>query len=140
MPKERLSVYLEPQVMRTLEAYANHRSKSLSLIAETAIASLTSPDAPERQEAALTKRLDRLSRQVERLQRDLTIATEAHALFVRFWLQATPQISEQQQASLKVKGIERYAAFIEALGRRLASERSLFEEVSAEKPRSGGRF
>ena len=75
--KERLSVYLDPPVMRSLIDYADRRGKSKSLIAEAAIASFLSPDAAERQEAALARRLDRLVRQMERLERDVGIAVES---------------------------------------------------------------
>ena len=62
--KERLSVYLDPPVMRSLIDYADRQGKSKSLIAEAAIASFLSPDAAERQEATFARRLDRLVRQI----------------------------------------------------------------------------
>ena len=95
--KERLSVYLDPPVMRSLIDYADRQGKSKSLIAEAAIASFLSPDAAERQEATFARRLDRLVRQMERLERDVGIAVESLALFVRFWLTATPALPEQAQ-------------------------------------------
>jgi predicted transcriptional regulator len=131
--KEQISIYLDPAVARALKDYAGHRRKSLSLIAEAAIASFTSPDAAERQEAATTKRLDRISRQMERVQRDLGVSTEALALFVRFWLQATPQSPEHQQPAARAKGSERYSEFIQALGQRLANGTGLPEEVSIDR-------
>ena len=128
--KERLSVYLDPQVMRALIDYADRRGKSKSLVAEAAIASFLSPDAAERQEATFARRLDRLVRQLERLERDVGISVEALALFVRFWLTATPALPEQSQAAARAKGAERYDAFVEALGRRLAKGPTLVREVS----------
>jgi hypothetical protein len=130
--KERLSVYLDPHVMRSLIDYANRRGKSKSLVAEAAIASFLSPDAAERQEATLGRRLDRLVRQLERLERDVGISVETLALFVRFWLTATPALPEQTQAAARAKGAERYDAFVEALGRRLSKGPTLLREVSAD--------
>jgi hypothetical protein len=130
--KERLSVYLDPHVMRSLIDYADRRGKSKSLVAEAAIASFLSPDTAERQEAALARRLDRLVRQTERLERDVGITVETLALFVRFWLTATPALPEQIQAAARAKGAERYHAFIEALGRRLAKGPTLLREVSVD--------
>jgi hypothetical protein len=135
--KERLSVYLDPQVMRSLIDYADRRGKSKSLIAEAAIASFLSPDAAERQEATLARRLDRLVRQTERLERDVGIAVETLALFVRFWLTATPALPEQAQAAARAKGSERYHAFIEALGRRIAKGPTLLREVSVDVTAAG---
>ena len=128
--KERLSVYLDRQVMRSLTEYADRRNKSKSLVAKAAIASFLSPDAEERQEATFTRRLDRLSRQMERLERDVGISLETVALFIRFWLIATPALPEQAQAAARAKGAERYEAFVEALGRRLAKGPTLLREVS----------
>jgi len=135
--KERLSVYLDPHVMRSLIDYADRRGKSKSLVAEAAIASFLSPDAAERQEATLARRLDRLVRQTERLERDVGIAVETLALFVRFWLTATPAMPEQAQAAARAKGTERYHAFIEALGRRLSKGPTLLREVSVDVAAAG---
>ena len=135
--KERLSVYLDPHVMRSLIDYADRRGKSKSLVAEAAIASFLSPDAAERQEATLARRLDRLVRQTERLERDVGIAVETLALFARFWLMATPALPEQAQAAARAKGAERYHTFIEALGRRIAKGPTLLREVSVDVAAAG---
>ena len=79
--------------------------------------------------AAPTRRLDRLTRQVERLERDQTITLEALGLFVRAWLTATPPLADSAQASAQAKGRERYDSFIETLGRRVQQGRSLAKEV-----------
>lgn len=128
--KRRLSVYLEPGVTKALAEYAARRAQSRSLIAEAAIASFLSPDAAERQEAALTKRLDQLDRRMARLERDLGIAVETLAVFVRFWLTTNPPLPEPAQAAARAKAGERYDAFVAALGRRLAQGPKLRQEIS----------
>lgn len=130
MKKKRLSVYLEPDLMNVLADYAARREVSLSLIAEAAIASFLSPDAQERKEAAITRRLDQVDRRVQRLERDLGIATETLALFIRFWLSSTPALPDSAQAEARAKGLQRYDRFIEALGRRLAKGPKLRQEIS----------
>ena len=117
--KSRLSVYLDPELMDSLAAYADRRGRSRSLIAEAAIASFLSPDADEQREAAVAKRIDRLDRRAARLERDLGIGVEMIAMFVRFWLSSTPPPPEMERAALRRQGGERYDAFMEALGRRL---------------------
>jgi hypothetical protein len=96
---------------------------------ETALASLLSPDGANRLEAALARRLDRMSRQIETLDRHVTITNEALALFIRFWLTSTPPLPDTAQAAAQTKGRERYDGFLEALGRRLARGRTLADEV-----------
>jgi hypothetical protein len=132
--KSRLSVYLDPDLMEQLEAYAGRRRKSLSIVAVAAVAAYLSPDAAEREEAAITRRLDKLARQVERLERDQGISVEMLALFIRFWLTATPPVPEAGQPAARAKGQERYAGFVEALGRRLAAGKLFTREVSFDVP------
>jgi predicted transcriptional regulator len=134
--KKRLSVYLDPDLMRLLTDFADRREQSRSLIAEAAIASFLSPDADERQEAATAKRLDRIDRNLQRLERDIDIAVETMALFVRFWLATTPSLPEASQAAARAKAGERYDGFLDALGRRLAKGPKLRQEISEESGES----
>jgi len=90
MRKRQITVYLDPATMDALGTYAAHRDKPKSLVAEAAITSFLSPDATERQEAAMAKRLDRIGRVLDRLERNGGVALETLALFIRFWLTATP--------------------------------------------------
>ncbi len=140
MKKQRLSVYLDRDVMKSLADYAARRDQSRSLIAEAAIASFLSPDTAERAEAATSKRLDQLDRRMTRMERDLGIAVETLAVFVRFWLTTSPPLPEPAQAAARAKASERYGAFIAALGRRLATgpklRQEISEDVDAELPRS----
>lgn len=132
MKKVRFSVYLDPKLARELEAYAKERRRSLSVVAEASIASFLSPDAPDRMEAVLAKRLDRIGRQIERLNRDTGIGLETLALFIRHWLIAVPVPSEAHYTAAQAKGRERYERFLEALGRRLARGPTLLHEVAVD--------
>jgi predicted transcriptional regulator len=121
---------LPPDLARKLADHAGRKRVPQALIVETALASFLSPENSERMEAALSRRLDRLTRQVERLERHITISNEALALFVRFWLTATPQLPDTAQPAAQAKGRERYESFVDALGRRLARGRTLAQEIS----------
>lgn len=128
--KQRLSVYLDPVVMNRLAEHAARRDQSRSLIAEAAIESFLSPDAAERQEAAITKRLDQVDRRMTRLERDVGISVEMLAVFVRFWLATTPALPEPAAQAARAKASERYDAFVTALGRRLAKGPKLMQEIA----------
>jgi predicted transcriptional regulator len=127
--KVRLSVYLDPEIMRALADYAGRRDRPRSLVAEAAISSFLSPDDDERREAAIAKRLDGIDRHMRRLERDIGIAVETMALFVRFWLSSTPQLPDALQAAVRAKAGERYDNFVDALGRRLAKGPNLRQEI-----------
>jgi len=121
---------LPPDLAAQLADYAHRKRVPQALVVETALSSYLSPDSSERMEAALGRRLDRLTRQVERLERHVTISNEALALFVRFWLTSTPPLPDTAQPAAQAKGRERYEGYVEALGRRLAKGQTLAQEVS----------
>lgn len=127
--KAQISVYLDPDVMKTLSAYAARREQSLSLIAEAAIASFLSPDADDRREAAFAKRLDQQDRRLARLERDVGIGVETLALFVRFWLTTTPSLPEPAAQAARAQAGARYDNFVAALGRRLNQGPKLRQEI-----------
>ena len=127
--RDRMNVYFPPALLKQIADLADRKGLSRSAIVEAAVASFLSPDGADRREAAFTRRLDRLTRQVQRLERNVGISTEALALFVRFWLTITPPLPSDAQAAAQIKGRERYEGFIEALGRRLQKGQSLFQEI-----------
>lgn len=128
--KTKLSAYLAPDVMAMLIDYAARRDQPQSMIAEAAIASFLSPDAAERREAVLAKRLDQIDRRMTRLERDIGIAIESLAVFIRFWLATTPALPEPAAQAARAQASERYEAFVAALGRRLAKGPKLRQEIS----------
>jgi len=121
---------LPPHLASQLADYAARKRVPQALVVETALASHLSPDGADRLEGALARRLDRMTRQIERLERHAAISNEAIALFVRFWLTSTPPLPDTAQAAAQAKGKERYEGFIEALGRRLARGRTLADEIT----------
>ena len=76
-------------------------------------------DALEQRFAA---RLDRVSRQLDRLERNGKVKLESLALFVRYMLAATPPVAEGDEAA-RAQGRERFATFVERVGRQLATGR-----------------
>lgn len=87
------------------------------------------PSLPRFACAGRVKRIDRLDRKIARLERDLGIGVEMIAQFVRFWLTSTPPPPETERAALRRLGGDRYDAFIEALGRRLANGPRVRQEI-----------
>jgi predicted transcriptional regulator len=123
---------LPPDLAGKLADYAARKRVPQALIVEAALASHLSPDGADRLEAALARRLDRMTRHLERIERHVDISNEALALFVRFWLTNTPPLPDTAQAAAQAKGRERYDGFVQALGRRLARGRTLADEVTTD--------
>jgi len=105
---------------KRLNELAVTKGISKSSIVVAALASWLSPDAADQREVAIAKRLDRSSRQVERMERDQTILIETLALYVRYYLTVSTPIPESHQDAVRAQGKARFAQFVEQLGRHLA--------------------
>lgn len=128
--RTRMNVYFDPALLKQVEALALRRNVSKSAIVEAAVASFLSGDTTERLEAAMSRRLDKLGRQVDGLDEDLAVLGEAISLFVHFWLTTTPPLPESGKAAARAKGNERYKGFMQTLGRRLATGDRFLRELS----------
>jgi len=121
---------LPPDLSTRLADYAARKRVSQTKIVEAALLSFLSPDGSDRLEAAIGRRIDRLTRQAERLEHHVEISNEAIALFVRFWLTTTPPLPDTARAAAQASGKERYDGFVAALGRRMETGASLTRELS----------
>ncbi|WIW50304.1 CopG family transcriptional regulator (plasmid) [Bradyrhizobium sp. 62B] len=127
--RNRMNVYFPPELLAQITELADRKNISRSAIVEAAVSSFLSPDGSDRREAAFSRRLDRISRQMQRLERDLGLTAETLALFVRFWLTVTPPLPPDAQAAAQAKGRERFEGFVETLGRRLQKGQSFLREI-----------
>ena len=132
MSQYRLNLFIQPEHARRLDELAVKKGVSKSSIVAAALASWLSPEAGDQREAAIAKRLDRLSRQFERLERDQAIEIETLALFVRYFLTVSTPVLEAHQEAAKAQGKARFEQFVEQLGRHLLRGRSLVRDVVEE--------
>lgn len=98
--RARLNASLPAALAEQVEDLATRKRVSRSSIVEAALESFLSPDGLDLREAAFTRRLDQLSRQTARIERDLKITNEALGLFVHFWLTVTPPVASEGQVTL----------------------------------------
>ena len=129
MSQHRLNLFIQPEHAKRLDELAATKGVSKSSIVAAALASWLSPDAGDQREAAIAKRLDRLSRHAERMERDQNILIETLALYVRYYLTVSTPVPEAHQDAAKAQGKVRFEQFVEQLGRRLLRGRSLVREV-----------
>ena len=140
MSRARLNVFLEREHAQRLEELSVMKGVSKSGIIAAALASFLSPDGGDRREAAMARRLDRLSQQYERLERDQTILIETLALFIRHNLAVTAPIPEAHQEAARAQGRLRFEQFIEQLARHLQRGHRLVKDVIEEAMPDEGAF
>ncbi len=116
MSHYRLNLFIQPEHAKRLDELAAKKGVSKSSIVAAALASWLSPDAGDQREAAIAKRLDRLSRQAERMERDQNIPIETLALFIRYYLTVSTPVPEAHQDAARAQGKARFEQFTEQLG------------------------
>ncbi|WP_315760814.1 CopG family transcriptional regulator [Sphingomonas sp. Y38-1Y] len=121
---------LPPDLSAALADYAARKRVTQALVVETALATFLSGDTSEHLEAALSRRLDRINRQADRLAWHVELGNETLALFVRFWLRNNPPLPDAALAPAQAMGKERWQRFVETLNRRMAFGPRLRNEIS----------
>jgi FPC/CPF motif-containing protein YcgG len=117
--KSKHTFRLPPHLADRLADYARRKRVTQALVVETALNSFMSPDGSERMEAAFSRRIDKVMRQLDKLEYRAEVTSEALALFVQFWLTANPPLPDAAMPAAKAQGYERYEGFVEALARKL---------------------
>lgn len=128
--RTRMNVYFAPDLLKQVKALSLRRKVSQSAIIEAAVASFLSGDTTEHLEAAMSRRLDKLGRQIDTLDEDVAVLGETVSLFVQFWLTITPPLPDSAKESARTKGLERFEGFMQSLGRRLATGDRFLKELS----------
>ncbi len=132
--RTRMNVYFDPELLGRVKALSLRRRVSQSAVIEAAVASFLSGDTAEHLEAAMSRRLDRISRQIDALDMDVAILGETLALFIHYWMTVTPPLPESARQSARAKGTERFEGFMQTLGRRLAAGDRFLRELSRDDP------
>lgn len=120
---------LPADLARQLADHARAKRASQTALVEAALASFLSPDGADRLEAAISRRLDRLGRQADRLEWNLDLANETLALFIRFWLTSNAPLPDTALAAAQAMGRERWERFVESLARRMEGGPRLSREL-----------
>lgn len=140
MTRRRLNVYLEHAHLKRLNDLAAQRGLSKSSIVAAALSSFLSGDTADHREAAVARRLDQLTRQFDRLERDQNILIETLALFIRYSLSVSLPVPEEHQEAARAQGRVRFRQFVDQLARHLQRGNSLVKEVHDEVFPESRRF
>ena len=129
MTKPRLTAYLSRSVADRLELACKRPGANKSALVEKALDRLLNPERDQQGEAALIRRLDRMSKQLGEINRNQQIVVESLALFVRYYLTITPPLPKSEQEPARSLGNQRFEFFVAQVGRRLAGGQNIVSEV-----------
>ena len=132
MSRARLNLFIEPEHAKRLDELAVRKGVSKSSIVALALSAWLRPEGGDPRETMIVRRLDRLSHQFDRLERDQNILIETVALYVRYFLTVSVPVPEAHQEAARAQGRARFQQFVEQLGRHLMRGHSLVRDVAEE--------
>lgn len=125
--KTRVRPYISASNLVRLKALAKRPNLTISSIVDQALTDFFEGDAHGQGGSAISRRLDTLTRQFDRLERNDHANGETLALFIRYFLTVTPPVASSQLNAARAQGHKRFDAFVEHLGRELRSGRRLLQ-------------
>jgi hypothetical protein len=128
--KVRQNLYLDRELTEALSRLARGRNGNKSRIVNDALGAFLKRRAENELDGMFKVRLDRMSRDISLVRRDLEILIESHALLVRYQLTVTAPLPEADSAALAV-GNERFERFIAQVGRQIASGKRTLSSAGA---------
>ena len=117
---------LDRELSKHLDEVAGGSPIVVRRIVNEALASFFERKCSNELDVRFAKRLDRISNQLERIERNGRIGLESLALFVRYMLTIHAPPPESDEASRAI-GRDRFEAFITRVARQLESGRSTFQ-------------
>ncbi len=125
--KPRHQIYLDERLTEALDRLGGRSGTSKSAIVADALRAFVDRRAAGEIDDLLKIRLDRVSRALNRVERNQKILMESLALFVRYQLTITAPLPEADRAG-QALGRERFQRFVDQVGRQLASGRATFAD------------
>lgn len=117
--KIRHQLFLDADLSEKLEALAARPGASKSAILADAVAAWLNRRGAQELDDRFGLRLNRISAQLNRIERDGQVLLESLSLFVRYQLTVTAPLPEADQAARAI-GRDRFQAFVDQVGRQIA--------------------
>jgi hypothetical protein len=122
----RHQLFLPHDLSDRLEALAAKPGATKSSILAAAVAAYLDRKGASEMDERFGLRLNRISDQLARIERNGHVGIESLALFIRYMLAVSAPLAEEDEVARAI-GRDRFAAFITRVGQQLASGRRTFE-------------
>jgi predicted DNA-binding protein len=122
----RHQLFLSRDLSGRLEALAAKPGATKSSILAAAVAAYLDRKGASELDERFAHRLNRMSEQLARIERNGHVGIESLALFIRYMLAVNAPLAEEDEAARAI-GRDRFAAFITRVGQQLATGRRTFE-------------
>ena len=129
----RYQLFLPKDVAERFEELAAKPGATKSSILAAALTTFLNRRGASEAEERFAIRLDRISNQLARIERDGNVSLESLGLFIRYMLTVNAPLAEEDEVARAI-GRDRFAAFVVRVGQTLASGRRTLEpEITDER-------
>ncbi len=129
MSRRQIHPYLPIELHKRLQAYCAARDVTETSVIQAALQDYLDDSSDK---TLLMRRLDRISRALDRVGRDQDITAETIAVFVQVWLGFAPKLEGSEREAAKLSGRSRYQQFIEEVARRYSAGTRLVDDIVKE--------
>lgn len=129
MSREQIHPYVDREVRRRLRAYCAAKDVTETAVVEAAVRDYLDDS---RDSVQIMRRLDRLTRADQRLQRDLDVLSEAFGVFVRLWCSYVPEIGAAEKEAANRLAASRYQSFLDLVAQQFGGGHRLVDLVVRE--------
>jgi len=130
----RYQLFLPRDLSERFEALAAKPGATKSSIMAQAVRSMLDHRGVSEAERLFSVRLDRISGQLARIERNGHIELESLALFVRYMLTVNAPLADEDEMARAI-GRDRFSAFVARVGQQLSSGRITFDPEANDEPR-----
>jgi predicted DNA-binding protein len=125
----RLHPYVEPAVAKRLAAYSAATGIPSSTVVQAALGQYLDRTSDT---TLILRRLDRLGRADERMQRDLELLSEAFVVWVRVWFSHAPRITDDAKEFARRTGESRFTQFMEHVAEQFMGGHRFIDDLPRE--------
>jgi hypothetical protein len=128
--KTKIGIYLSEDVAKRFKVATRRLGLTKSDLVNEALRVYFDPPAPEKDQGEETLSLVKgLAKRIRRMHREVEVAGEMLALFMRYYLMITPPLHESERPSAEALGRERYAIFIRQIAKRITSDKGMLADI-----------
>jgi len=126
MKRKNIHPYLSPELYEQFKAYCKRVSPTESSVIESALKEYFD-DSKDMN--LLLRRLDRIGRYLNRLERDINATAEALAVYVQLWFAHTPRIGDNEKDAARQEAWNQYQKFVDYVANQMAGGHRFIDDL-----------
>ena len=126
MKRKNIHPYLSTELYEQFKAYCKRVNATESSVIESALKEYFDDSKDMK---LLLRRLDRIGRYLNRLERDINATAEALAVYVQLWFAHTPRIGDNEKDAARQEAWNQYQKFVDYVANQMAGGHRFVDDL-----------